>query len=185
MSALASVSAVAITQSIGGRTAAWLVLPIGLFSPFLIWSSAMYQEGLFLCLSLSSIALILYLPRRWYWLPDLMVGLLALTRYEGWIFVVLYMVWRKEKQALLSLWGPLLWLGIKWSNVESYSPSPVDYADWNGILERFDLISYLEDWWQLIYRAWYSWGLFLWIFYASLQHRIDHHIWQLCRLLEE
>ena len=42
-----------------------------------------------------------------------MAGAMALTRYEGWPVLFLYILWRRDRKALLALWGPDCGLGLK------------------------------------------------------------------------
>jgi hypothetical protein len=148
--ALALVAALAVAagamaaRELGGLLAGWLFVPLALFGPFLTWSVVPYQEGTYLLTVLSSVALVLRAKRQGLgpehpaWLvADLLAGATALVRYEGWIFILVYMVWRRDKRVLRAAWGAAFWLGIKSSGIQSYAASPIDFADWGGITDRF------------------------------------------------
>ena len=36
---------------------------------------------------------------------DLLLGLLGLSRYEGWPYLLLYALWRRDPRALRASWG--------------------------------------------------------------------------------
>ncbi len=91
---------------------------------FVVFSIVPYQEGLFL--TLACLALWLALEQdepRWVWLA-LVIGLAALTRYEGWLLALLLWLlllrrrrhagtlhWRFVIGSALALaWAPLLWI---------------------------------------------------------------------------
>jgi len=144
--ALAVMAGALVAREIGGLLAGWIFIPLSLFGPFLTWSVVPYQEGAYLLTALGAVGLVLRgrrlawarEDRRWIWV-DLLAGLAPLVRYEGWIFLGLYLLWRRDKRALRAAWGAVLWLGIKVSGVQGYAASPVDFADWGGLTERFDL----------------------------------------------
>lgn len=127
------------------QKAGHIFIGFSFFLSFLTWSSTLYQEGTFLALSMSSIALVLYLPKNKLWIADIVAGSVALSRYEGWPFVLLYLFWRKDLKASIALWGMFFWLGIKLLALPSFAPSPISYSDWEGLSERFILRKYLEN----------------------------------------
>lgn len=134
-----------VARALGGPAAGWLFIPVGLFGPFLTWSVVPYQEGMFLLALFSGLALALHarltnVPQdAGLWrTADLIIGLLALVRYEGWPVVLVYVVWRLNPRAALALWGMVLWGLCKGAGVEGYASSPISYADWEGIDSRFD-----------------------------------------------
>ncbi len=150
VAALAAAAGAAVAEAVGGRGAGWTFLPVALFPPFLAWSATMYQEGTFLALVLGAIALAEAADRRGSprlrLAADLLAGAAALCRYEGWLFVPLYVLWQGRRSALRALWGMALWVGLRWGlGVRGYAPSPVDFADWNGLADRFDPARYREE----------------------------------------
>lgn len=153
----------AAARRMGGPAAGWAFLPVGLFGPYLCWSAALYQEGTFLAALLVGLALALRARAgEGGWLPaDLAIGLLGLVRYEGWPVVLLYLAWRRDPRALLAAWGALAWLLVRALHPAGYAPSPVDYADWGGLSERFQLNAWLGDLVTLAEQAWSSGGLAL------------------------
>lgn len=120
----------------GDRRAAWWWLPISVFGGFASWTTVFYQEGTFIAIFYAGVAFALHGRLR---LADLTFGLLGLVRYEGWPFILLYIAWRRDMRASLALWGIGLWIGMKLGGVSGHRPSPVDFQDWNGIVERFDV----------------------------------------------
>jgi hypothetical protein len=134
--ALSVVAAGAVAaRSLGGPSAAWCFVPLGLFAPFLAWSTVPYQEGTFLLLIFASMAAALHDRLL---LADLLAGAVALVRYEGWPFVAVYILWRRDPRALRALWGAGLWLALKHGlDLTGHAASPTDFADWEGITERF------------------------------------------------
>ena len=102
VAAAAVAAGVSLARSIGGPAAGWFFVPMGLFSPFLTWSTVPYQEGTFLLFIFGAMAAAL---RGRLWLADLLAGAVALVRYEGWPFVAVYILWRRDPRALRALWG--------------------------------------------------------------------------------
>lgn len=111
-----------------GASIAYLgALALALQPLLIVFSIVPYQEGLFLTLAFLALWLAL-LPGqpRWRWLA-LVVGLAALTRYEGWFLALLLwllFLWRQKKagtpgwrfaagSALALGWAPLLWIVIQ------------------------------------------------------------------------
>ena len=135
VAALACAAGVLLVRAMGGQSAAWCFVPFAVFAPFLAWSTVPYQEGTFLLLLLGGLAAALHERLR---LADLLVGALALVRYEGWPFVLVYVLWRRDPRALRALWGIGLWLLLKQTlELTGHASSPTDFADWEGITERF------------------------------------------------
>jgi hypothetical protein len=140
--------------------AAWaMVLPAS-YGPFLVWSGALYQEGTFLAVLFTGLALALGSPRQQR-LADVVIGALALVRYEGWPCVLLYLLWRRDPRALVSLWAPALWVTYKLLQPEVHLASPIDYDDWNGLVERTTITSWLTDAARLSWLAFGTGGLWL------------------------
>ena len=143
---------VMLARKLGGAAAGWCFLPVAVFSPFLAWSVVLYQEGTFLLFLLSALAAALHGRLK---LADGLIGALALVRYEGWPFVLLYVVWRRDWRAGVALWGMALWLGLKLVGIEGFEPAPVNLADWEGMDQRFSwamlgesVVALAEDAWQ-------------------------------------
>jgi hypothetical protein len=144
--ALAMTAGAWCARLIGGTAAGWLFIPVGLFGPILTWTTVPYQEGTFLMFLFGGLAFSLaarsrsLAPSHTLWLlADLVFGGLALVRYEGWPVTVLYILWRRDPRASRAVWGMAVWLLIKAMGIESHTASPVQYADWDGIVGRFDL----------------------------------------------
>ena len=149
--AVSIIAAVALTagglcaRRLGGPAAGWAFLPVVAFGPSLTWTSVPYQEGTFMLFLFGGMALALNAKaaeseatqRDWMW-ADLVLGGLALVRYEGWPVAILYMLWRRDWRAMLAAWGMLAWVVIKASGIESHAASPIHYADWEGLNVRFD-----------------------------------------------
>jgi hypothetical protein len=111
-----------------GASIAYLgALALALHPLFILFTIAPYQEGLFLALACLAIWLALvHGEPRWPWLA-LVVGLAALTRYEGWLLALLlwlFLLWRRKKagalgwrfaarSALALGWSPLLWIAVQ------------------------------------------------------------------------
>ena len=55
---------------------------------------------------------------------DIVLGGLALVRYEGWPIAILYILWRRDLRATLAAWGMLSWLVIKAIGVDGYVLHP-------------------------------------------------------------
>ena len=144
--ALAATAGAWVARVVGGPAAGWLFVPVGLFGPFLTWSVVPYQEGAFLAALFGGMAVALTAhsegrpPTHRAWrIADLLIGLLALVRYEGWPVVIVYIAWRRDARALIALWGAAVWLMCKASGLEGHAASPISYADWEGIQARFTL----------------------------------------------
>jgi len=144
VAALAVVAGALVARELGGLIAGWIFVPLSMFGPFLTWTVVPYQEGAYLLTILGAIALVLrgkrlnWAPAHRAWLlADLLAGAAALVRYEGWIFVGLYLLWRRDKRAIRAAWGAAFWLGLKLTGAQGYAASPVDFADWDGLTERF------------------------------------------------
>ena len=163
IAALGVAAGTAAARRMGGQASGWLFLPMGLFGPYLCWSAALYQEGTFLAVLLGGLALALRARdgEGPWWSADMLVGLLGLVRYEGWPVVALYLLWRGRPAAMLALWGPLAWLAIKLAGARGMAPSPIDYADWDGLPQRFHLATYGASAGRLLGQAWASGGLIL------------------------
>lgn len=150
-----------VARRLGGAAAGWLFVPVGLFAPFLAWSVVPYQEGTYLLVLFAALALAISGRQL---AADLIAGGLVLVRYEGWPVLGLYLVWRRDPRALVALWGVALWLALKVGvGVQGYQPSPVNYADWDGLAERFDLVRYLDSLSRFVAQAWWSGG---WVLFA-------------------
>jgi hypothetical protein len=144
VAALAVGAGAMVARELGGVIAGWLFVPLAMFGPFLTWSVVPYQEGTYLLTVLGAVALVLrgkrlgWAPDHRAWLAaDLLAGGAALVRYEGWVFVLLYMAWRRDKRVLRAAWGAAFWLGVKLSGMQGHAASPVDFADWGGLGDRF------------------------------------------------
>ncbi len=103
-----------------------------------------YQEGCYLLAVLGAVALVLrgkrldWAPQSRAWLlADLLAGAAALIRYEGWVFLGLYLLWRRDRRAIRAAWGAAFWLGLKASGAQGYAASPIDFADWGGMTDRY------------------------------------------------
>jgi hypothetical protein len=128
------------------------------FNPlFLVFTIVPYQEGLFLTLAFLALWLLL-LPGnpRWFWLA-LIIGLAALTRYEGWLlallfwFLLLLRRWRVGSlngrfvagSALALAWAPLLWI-VSLRNV-----SPVGVQTLSPTIDPASLLTTLSTLWPV------------------------------------
>lgn len=144
IAAAAVAAAAMLVRELGGVLAGWLFIPLSMFGPFLTWSTVPYQEGTYLLTVLGAVGLVLR-GHRLQWSPDhrgwlaadVLAGLAALVRYEGWVFLVLYMAWRRDRRVLRAAWGAAFWVGIKLSGAQGYAASPTDFADWGGLTDRF------------------------------------------------
>lgn len=154
VAALATAAGGWVAGRLGGRVAAWAWLVPASFGPFLVWGGTLYQEGTFLLVLFAGLGLALSGRVR---LADLVVGLLALVRYEGWPCVLLYVAWRRDPRALLAFWGAGLWLALKLGlDLRGYAASPVDFDDWEGLGARTTLATWLQDAGRLFVHAWNS-----------------------------
>lgn len=137
-------------EAMGGRPAAWVFGTLAGFGPFLVWTTLMYQEGVYVTVLFAGLAVALQAGvglsavrqkgRSGLLAADLIFGLLPLIRYEGWPVAVLYMLWRRSPRALVACWGAAVWVGIKLLGIKGFYPSPVDYfEDWRDLGARFDV----------------------------------------------
>jgi len=159
--ALAVTAGAWVARHIGGPFAGWFFVSVGLFGPFLTWTVVPYQEGTFILALFGGLALALHAasqnrPRTdslWI-VADLVAGILPLVRYEGWPVTLLYILWRRDPRACLAGWGAVLWLTMKFADVQGHAASPVNYADWEGLDIRFDpavlLASLAKLWTQML-----------------------------------
>lgn len=148
----------------GAAVAGWAMAVAGVFGPWGSWGTVFYQESTFLLVLFSGLALALKGHLR---AADLVVGLLGLVRYEGWPCILLYIAWRRQIGAGVALWGIATWLAIRGLGIEGYHASPVNFADWEGLGERFDWKAYRHDLGNLLYRVAMSGSLF-WTVLAGL-----------------
>lgn len=148
----------------GGATrAGWLMVVASLYGPTIEWTTVLYQEGTFLLVLFSAIALALSGRTR---LADLVIGLMGLVRYEGWPCVALYVLWRRDRRALVALYGIAIWMVIRFVlHMEPYRSSPVNFADWEGLTDRFRFKAWMWDVWRFWTRAWATGGSF-WLILA-------------------
>lgn len=149
--------------------AGWAFVVAAAFGPWCSWGTVFYQESTFLLVLFGGLGLAL--ARRPV-LADLVIGLLGLVRYEGWPIVLMYLVWRRRPAALLALWGMALWVGIRSFGPEGYHSSPVNFADWEGLGERFTFADWFRDLDMLVFRLANSGGL-VWILAAALYSWLD------------
>lgn len=120
----------ALAGRLGGDRAGWWFLPWALFGPFVTWSTVPYQESTFLAVIFGALLLV----RRAPLLADLLVGALALVRYEGWPLLVVWLGLRRDPRALACLWGAALWIALKQGGLaEPHRASPDSFADWNRL----------------------------------------------------
>lgn len=135
--------AVRLAGHLGGPVAAGAMVVAGASGPFTVWTSTLYQEGTFLCLLFAGLCMAA--EQRWL-LADLLMGALGLTRYEGWPYVLAYLVWRRDPRALRVFWGIGLWLFLYGGlGFRGSQPSPINIDDWEGLTTRFHLRSWLGD----------------------------------------
>jgi hypothetical protein len=134
---------VRLAGHLGGPVAAGAMVVAASFGPFTVWTSTLYQEGTFLCLLFAGLSM----AGEEKWLAaDLLMGALGLTRYEGWPYVFLYLLWRRDPKAILSLWGITLWLFLYGVfGVRGGQPSPINIDDWEGLTDRFRPWNWLGD----------------------------------------
>ncbi|MDP2311793.1 MAG: hypothetical protein Q8P41_02735 [Pseudomonadota bacterium] len=157
LAAGAVAAGVVVAGRLGGRVAAWAFLVPSCYGPFLVWGGALYQEGTFLLVLFSGLALALSGRLA---LADLVIGLLGLVRYEGWPCVVLYAAWRRDPRALVALWGMGAWLLIRYGlDLGGYHASPADFDDWEGLGDRTTVSSWARDARRLFMSAWNSGGV--------------------------
>lgn len=135
--------------------AAWFAVPLAMFGPFMGWGTVLYQEGSFLLVLFSGLALALHGRLR---AADAVIGLLGLVRYEGWPVIALYVVWRRDPRALVAGWGALVWAGVRLSGMEGFHASPIDFRDWQGLVERWSTERQIAQCKQFLRWAWDSGG---------------------------
>lgn len=171
--------ATAIAGRLGGVTAAWACVPFALFGPHVAWTIVPYQEGIFLLLVLGAVLAALH--ERWV-VADLLMGASGLVRYEGWPFIFIWMVWRKDLRASIALWGVATWLagkfGFGWTG---HHPSPVDIRDWEGMFTRFKIDAFFRNTGYNLERLWDS-GAWIYILgciggAGVLRHRVRGLMW--------
>ncbi len=159
-----------LAQQISNERAALFFLPMICFGPYIVWGSAPYQESTLLLLLFSALLLFRSHPRA----SDLLMGGLALVRYEGWPLLMVHLYLRRSWWALLSLWGVVLYFALKITGLaEPYAASPDSFDDWKGLstltLEKVPKL--LRSFWNVGYNA----GAF-WIFGFSLLAFIDRKL---------
>ncbi|MDP2311794.1 MAG: hypothetical protein Q8P41_02740 [Pseudomonadota bacterium] len=143
VASLAVAAGAALAQGIGGPRAGWLFGTVATFGPFALWGTALYQEGVFLLLLFTGLALAV---RGRLLTADLVLGALGLVRYEAWPLLVLYVAWRRSPMALLAGWGALVWVLGRAAGWAGHAASPIDYfSDWEGLGARFTLAGWLAD----------------------------------------
>lgn len=143
VASLAHAAGTRVAEWLGGREAAWAFVLLGSVGPFIAWSRVPYQEGTFLFFLFGALAAASY--GRWL-LADLLIGAVGLVRYEGWAFLPFYVAWRRTPAALLCGWGPAAWLFAYFGlGLRGYAASPVDFDDWEGLGERFNVLDWLYD----------------------------------------
>lgn len=146
------------------RVAGWSFVVAALFGPWGSWGTVFYQESTFLAVLFG--ALYLAASGRLV-LADLAMGLLGLVRYEGWPCVLLYILWRRELRASVATWGMLVWIAIRAAGIEGYHASPVNFADWEGMFDRFLWTTYEHDLSMLLYRVANSGGM-TWVILGAI-----------------
>lgn len=137
----------AFAEKVGGPVAGWCVVAAATFGPFTVWSSTLYLEGPFFALLAGGLLAVAHGRTT---LADLLMGSLALVRYEGWPFVLIYALWRgwqhRDLWVLRSFWGMALWLTLKGIfGVQGHNASPIDYDDWEGMGQRLTAWSLAMD----------------------------------------
>ncbi len=160
--AAATVVAMQLGRRLGDDAAAtragWFMVVASLYGPTIQWTTVLYQEGTFLLVLFTAIALALSGRTL---LADLVIGLMGLVRYEGWPCVVLYLMWRRDPRAFISLYGIGIWAVIRFVlDLEPHRASPVNFADWEGLTDRFRVQAWLWDVWRFWTRAWATGGAF-------------------------
>lgn len=141
LGAVAGALVVAFTGRLGGWRPAWAAVPFCVYGPFVCWTIVPYQEGIFLCALFGSLLAAANQRMR---LADVLMGFVGLVRYEGWPFIVIWMMWRRDVGSLTCLWGVALWLGGKFGlHWVGARPSPIDIRDWEGMFGRFDLMKFV------------------------------------------
>ncbi len=156
IAAAAAAAGALLAERLGGRPAGWAFLVPASYGPFLVWGSALYQEGTFLLVLFAGLALALSGPAGSessgrLRAADVVIGALGLVRYEGWPCVALYVLWRRDPRALVAAWGIGVWTllhGVL--TLPGHAPSPVDIDDWVGLGERARLSTWLHDAWRLL-----------------------------------
>jgi hypothetical protein len=147
----------AAAGGIGGPVAAWSFVIAATYGPFVVWSAALYQEGTFLAVIFTALALAL---RGRLVAADLVIGLAGLVRYEGWPCVAIWLLWRREPRSLASVWGIAVWLAGRYLlGWRGHAASPVDFDDWEGLADRLHPESWLHDAGRLLHVAQLGGGL--------------------------
>ena len=139
--------------------AGWTFAVASAYPHWAAWGTVFYQESSFLLVLFTGLWLAARGNLRG---GDLVIGLLGLVRYEGWPCVLLYLAWRRDRRALVALWGPLVWLAIRGFGGEGHAASPVNFADWEGLTDRFALEAWLGDVLGLARRLWAAGGWVWW-----------------------
>ena len=139
--------------------AGWTFAVASAYAHWAAWGTVFYQESTFLLVLFTGLWLAARGNLR---AGDLVIGLLGLVRYEGWPCVLLYLAWRRDRRALVALWGPLVWLAIRGFGAEGHAASPVNFADWEGLTDRFALEAWLGDVAGLARRLWSAGGWVWW-----------------------
>ena len=112
-------------------------IPIAIFGPYVVWSSVPYQESTLLFFLFAGLIVFYRNPR----LSDILIGTLALVRYEGWPLIAVYWLFRRNLSSLvLSSWGILLWLSIRYFGwLEPFMASPDSFSDWKQLEENLNI----------------------------------------------
>lgn len=151
VASLAVAAGASLAHAIGGRRAGWFFGTVATFGPFALWGTALYQEGVFLLLLFTGLALAM---RGRLVLADVLLGALGLVRYEAWPLLALYVAWRRSPRALLVGWGAGVWVLGRAAGWAGHASSPIDYfSDWNGLGSRFTVVGWLQDFGQLLLLA--------------------------------
>jgi len=152
VSSLAVAAGAVVADAVGGRVAGWMYVAAAAFGPFTLWGSALYQEGLFLLVLFSGLALAL---RGRLVAGDLVLGALGLVRFEALPLLLVYGAWRRSPRALLAGGGAAAWGLGRLLGWEGHAASPIDYfSDWRGLAARFTVAGWAEDVARLLVYAW-------------------------------
>ncbi len=109
---------------------AWMMVPLTVFGPYLVWSTIPYQESTLLFFLL--LGLLTY--NRNPWISNIAIGALALVRYEGWPLIIVHCLLRRDRYCFVSIWGMVLWGVIKYFHwLEPFMASPDSFSDWNEL----------------------------------------------------
>jgi hypothetical protein len=146
-----------LCRQLGGPRAPWMFLPMAVFGPFLIWSTVPYQETTLLFFLFSA----LVVGRKFPVLGDILMGGLALVRYEGWPLIIVHCILRRTWKSLVAIWGMILWLGVKYFELLTpHAASPDSFADWQDIgdnLNVSDILRLSEKLWIMVDSAGTAW----------------------------